>query len=117
MKATIYHNPQCSNSRGALARLQARNVDLEIIDYLSTPPDAETLRALIADAGLAPIDAIRAKEPEFEALGLGDADSETLIQAMASHPRLLNRPFVRTDMGTRLCRPPERVEEILPAAT
>jgi arsenate reductase len=117
MKATIYHNPQCSNSRGALARLQAHGADIEVIDYLATPPDANTLRALIAEAGLTPIDAIRSKEAEFDALGLADADPDTLIAAMASHPRLLNRPFVRTELGTRLCRPPERVEEILPQAT
>lgn len=114
MKATIYHNPQCSNSRGALERLQARGAKIEVVDYLSSPPDAETLRALIADAGLEPIDAIRSNEPEFNQLGLAGANAETLLQAMANHPRLLNRPFVKTDLGTRLCRPPERVEEILP---
>lgn len=116
MKATIYHNPLCSNSRGALERLQSRGVEVEVIDYLSAPPDAETLRSMISEAGLEPIEAIRSKEPEFESLGLASADSETLIQAMAAHPRLLNRPFVRTALGTRLCRPPERVLELLPPA-
>ena len=114
MKATIYHNPRCSKSREALARLETLGLDVEIVDYLSTPPDAETLRGLIADAGLTPLQAMRVDEPEFAALNLGAADAEGLIQAIASHPKLLNRPIVTTPLGTRLCRPAERLDEILP---
>lgn len=113
MKATIYHNPRCSKSRDALARLQALGLDVEIIDYLATPPDAETLRGLIADTGLTPLEAMRTDAPEFAELNLGTADADTQIQAMASHPRLLNRPIVKTPLGTRLCRPAERLDEIL----
>lgn len=118
LHAEIWHNPSCSNARGALALLQEAGLTPVVVEYLRTPPTREALRAMIRDAGLSVRDAIRTKEPEFAALGLDapGVDDEALLDAMCAHPRLINRPFVRTPLGARLCRPPERVREILPPA-
>lgn len=113
MGVTIWHNPACSNSRGALALIRQAGIEPEVIDYLGTPPDVATLRQVLAESGLAARDLVRSKEPQFSELGLATADDAALLAAMASHPRLINRPIVRTDKGTRLCRPPETVREIL----
>lgn len=115
MDITIYHNPQCSNSRGALAAIRAAGFEPRVIDYLSTPPSREELLRMLAAAGLRPVDAIRTKESLFtelklDAEGVSDAD---LVDAMLAHPQLMNRPFVVTPKGVRLCRPPETVREIL----
>lgn len=112
---TIYHNPMCSNSRGALALLRERGHEPRVIAYLHTPPSRAELAALIAAAGLTPPEAVRSKETLFSELGLdapGTSDA-ALLDAMAAHPVLINRPFVVTPRGTRLCRPPERVLDIL----
>lgn len=118
LHAEIWHNPSCSNARGALALLQEAGITPVVVEYLRTPPAREALRTMIRDAGLSVRDAIRTKEPEFAALGLDapGVDDEALLDAMCAHPRLINRPFVRTTLGARLCRPPERVREILPPA-
>lgn len=116
--AEIWHNPSCSNARGALALLQEAGFTPVVVEYLSTPPTRGALQAMIRDAGLSVREAIRDKEPEFAALGLDapGVDDDALLDAMCAHPRLINRPFVRTALGARLCRPPERVREILPPA-
>lgn len=111
---TIFHNARCSNSRGALALLQAAGIEPRVVNYLETPPDRVTLLALIRDAGLTPREAIRTKEAVYAELGLDGADEAALIDAMCVHPILINRPFVVTPRGTRLCRPPEVLHEILP---
>lgn len=118
LHAEIWHHPTCSNARGALALLHEAGLTPVVVDYLHTPPAPEALRAMIQDAGLSVRDAIRTKEPEYAALGLDapGVDDDALIAAMCAHPRLINRPFVRTPLGARLCRPPERVREILPPA-
>lgn len=113
MDATIYHNPRCSKSRQALELLRDRGVEPTIIKYLDTPPTAEELRTLIADAGLTVRQAVRVKEDEFTELGLLEASDDELLAAMADHPRLIERPFVVTSKGTRLGRPTTAVEEIL----
>lgn len=112
---TIFHNARCSNSRGALALLQAAGLEPRVVNYLDTPPDRATLQALIRDAGLTAREAIRSKEAVYAELGLDGADEAALIDAMCAHPILINRPFVVTPRGTRLCRPPEVLNEILPA--
>ena len=114
MTTIIYHNSRCSNSRGALELIREAGIEPAIIDYLVHPPTPEQLRDLIAQAGLAVRDAIRAKEPVYAELGLEGADDATLIDAMVRHPILINRPFVVTQRGVRLCRPPGLVREILP---
>jgi arsenate reductase len=117
-KITIYHNPQCSNSRGALALMRERGVEPEVIEYLKNPPTRERLVELIQRMGIRARDLLRTKEPIYGELGLDDPalTDEQLVDAMLAHPILMNRPIVETPLGTRLCRPPETVLEILPKA-
>jgi arsenate reductase len=113
--ATIYHNPRCGTSRTVLQKLQDKGIDPTIVEYLKTPLDQKAIARLIRDAGLTAREAIRAKEPVFKELGLDapDLSEAQLIAAMAANPILLNRPFVVTAKGTRLCRPADVVDEIL----
>lgn len=113
MKATIYHNPMCGTSRNTLAALQESGADLTVIEYLKAPPSKEELRRLYRDAGLSPREGLRAKEPLAKELGLLEADDETILDAMMERPILIERPLVETEKGARLCRPSERVREIL----
>lgn len=114
MKATIWHNPACGTSRKTLAILEERgDVDVTVIRYLDTPYDRDTLTQLIADAGLTPDQAIRLRGTDAAERGLPDAAPEAVIDAMVANPAYVVRPFVRTDKGARLCRPQERVLDIL----
>ncbi len=115
MSITIWHRPSCSNSRGALELLREAGVEPVIVDYIQQPPSVEQLRQAIADAGLSVREAIRSQEPEYAALGLADAalPDAALLQVMVATPKLINRPFVFTPKGVRLCRPPEKVLELL----
>jgi arsenate reductase len=115
MEITIYHNSRCGTSRNTLAALREAGHEPHVIDYLATPPQREQLRGLIADAGLTVREAMRSKEPVYAELGLDQPDltDEALLDAMLAHPILINRPFVVTPKGVRLCRPMERVQEIL----
>lgn len=117
MNAVIYHNPKCGTSRNTLALLRHVGIEPEVIDYLSSPPTRERLLELIIAAGLTVREAIRQKGTPYEELGLSDdaLDDAALLDAMLAHPILINRPFVQTDLGTRLCRPSEVVLQILPA--
>ncbi|AKC87812.1 arsenate reductase (glutaredoxin) [Pseudoxanthomonas suwonensis] len=110
---TIWHNPRCSNSRGALQLLRERGIQPVVVDYLAEPPDTATLHQVAADSGLGLRGLVREKEPLFRELGLADADEATLLEAMQKHPVLINRPVVIAPRGTRLCRPPETVLELL----
>ena len=115
---TIYHNPQCGTSRNTLAMIRNSGIEPEVIEYLKSPPDRATLLALIAATGQPVIDAVRTKEAVFTELNLsapGVTDAQ-LIDAMLAHPVLINRPLVVTPLGARLCRPSERVLDILPSA-
>ncbi|HEX7991198.1 MAG TPA: arsenate reductase (glutaredoxin) [Stenotrophomonas sp.] len=111
MKATIWHNNRCSNSRGALALLQESGVEVEVINYLDTPPSQAELRDLLTAMGMPARDLLRSKEAAYAELGLAAKldDEAALIEAMSAHPTLINRPIVRTSKGTALCRPPETV--------
>jgi arsenate reductase len=117
MKTTIYHNPRCSTSRSTLALIRDAGIEPEIIEYLEHPPSRETLKAMIKKAGLTVRDAIRSKEAQHAELGLDDPSvtEEQLLDAMVRHPILINRPFVVTGNGVRLCRPADAVRDILPA--
>ncbi|WP_448134582.1 arsenate reductase (glutaredoxin) [Stenotrophomonas rhizophila] len=119
MNAVIYHNPNCGTSRNTLAMLRHVGIEPEVIDYLAHPPSRARLVELIAAAGLRVRDAIRQKGTPYDALGLGDPalGDDALLDAMLAHPILINRPFVQTALGTRLCRPSEVVLEILPPMT
>lgn len=117
MSITIYHNPACGTSRNTLAMIRNSGVEPEIIEYLRTPPTREVLQALIQKAGLSVRAAIREKGTPYAELGLDDLSlsDDALLDAMLAHPLLINRPFVVTSLGVRLCRPSELVLEILPA--
>ena len=118
MTVTIYHNPACGTSRNTLALIRNAGVEPEVVEYLKTPPSRATLAKMIEDAGLSVRQAIREKENLFAELGLADAalTDEQLLDAMLAHPVLINRPFVVTPAGTRLCRPSELLLEILAEA-
>lgn len=113
MKATIWHNPKCSNSRLTLELLDEAGADVTIVEYLKTPPSRDELRRLYARAGISAAEGLRAKEPMAKELGLAESDDETILDAMIGHPVLIERPLVETERGVRLCRPPETVKEIL----
>lgn len=115
MTTTIYHNNACSNSRGALALIREAGIEPVIVDYLKNPPARAELADIIARAGLTPRQAMRDKGDLYEQLNLADpalTDGQ-LLDAMSAHPALINRPFVVTEKGVRLCRPPALVHEIL----
>lgn len=111
----IWHRPSCSNSRGALELLREAGIEPVIVDYIASPPDKARLRQAIADAGLTVREAIRSKEAEYATRGLADPtlSDDALLDAMVAAPILINRPFVFTPKGVRLCRPPETVLELL----
>lgn len=119
MHATIYHNSRCGTSRTTLGLLQDAGIEPEVVDYLAHPPAKAVLKSLIEQSGLTVRDAIRTKEPVHAELGLDDPalSDDALLDAMVANPILINRPFVQTELGTRLCRPAERVLEILPAVS
>jgi arsenate reductase (glutaredoxin) len=113
MKATIWHNPACGTSRKTLALLEERGCEVEVIEYLKHPPSRDKLVQLYRDAGLRPSEGLRLRGTDAEERGLPNADDATVLDAMAADPRLIERPLVETEKGVRLCRPQERVLEIL----
>lgn len=115
MTVTIYHNPDCGTSRNTLAMIRQSGVEPVVVEYLKTPPSRTQIKVLVAAAGMTLRQAIRQKDTPYDALGLADVakSDEDLLDAIESHPILLNRPFVETPLGTRLCRPSEVVLDIL----
>lgn len=115
MKATILHNPACGTSRKALAILQGEGAEIEVVEYLKTPPSRTELVRLYQRAGITPREGLRAKEPLADELGLNDpgTSDERILDAMMQHPILINRPLVETDKGVKLCRPQEQVRDLL----
>ena len=114
MNATIWHNPKCGTSRKTLAILEnLSKVNVTVVEYLDAPPTVETLRGLYAEAGLKPRDGLRLRGTNAEERGLCEADDDTVLEAMAADPILIERPLVRTGKGVRLCRPQDTVLEIL----
>jgi len=111
VKATIWHNPRCSKSRQALAILQEAGVEVEVIEYLKNPPSRDELKALYAAAGITPREGLRAGEESAKALK--DASDDSILDAMAADPILIERPLVETPKGVVLARPPEKVRDIL----
>jgi arsenate reductase (glutaredoxin) len=111
--ATIYPNPKCSTSRKTLELLRENGIEPEIVQYLKTPPTRAELERLIADAGIDVRTAVRKREALYAELNLAEASDDELLDAMAEHPILIERPFVVTDRGTRLARPMDSVREIL----
>lgn len=117
MDVTIFHNPACGTSRNTLGLIRNAGIEPTVIEYLNNPPDRETLADLIQRAGLTVRSAVREKGTPFFELGLDDpaVTDEQLLDALLAHPFLINRPFVATPLGVRLCRPSEVVLDILPA--
>jgi len=114
MTVTIYHNPNCSNSRKALEIIRDHGIEPHIVEYLKTPLTPQALRHLFREKLKVPVrDAMRTKEPAYDEMGLNDADDDTLFAAIAAHPILLNRPIVISEKGAKLCRPGEMVEGLL----
>ena len=114
MKATIWHNPGCSTSRKTLAMVQeVPGIDLNVVDYLKTPPTAAKLAQLYRDAGITPQQGLRTRGTDAVERGLPGAEDATVLAAMVAQPVLIERPLVETDKGVRLCRPQERVNEII----
>ena len=115
MKATIWHNPNCGTSRKTLEILRESGADVTVVEYLKTPPSKDTLRTLYSKAGLTPREGLRAKESLAEDLDLlsGGVSDEAVLEAMVENPVLIERPLVETDKGVRLCRPQDKVREIL----
>ncbi|MBN8484146.1 MAG: arsenate reductase family protein [Sphingomonadales bacterium] len=114
MKATIWHNPACGTSRKTLAILQETpGVDLTVVEYLVTPPSAEKLAQLYRDAGITPQQGLRLRGTDAEERCLPEAGDAEVLAAMAAEPKLIERPLVETDKGVRLCRPQDKVLEIL----
>lgn len=113
---TIYHNPDCGTSRNTLGLIRNAGTEPQVIEYLRDPPTREQLARMISDAGMSVREALREKGTPYASLGLANPalTDEQLLGAMMAHPVLINRPFVVTELGTRLCRPSELVLEILP---
>ena len=109
----IYHNPKCSTSRKTLDLLRDNGIEPTVVQYLKTPPSRDELMRMIRDAGIDVRTAVRKREPLYAELGLADASDDELLDAMAEHPILIERPFVVTPKGTRLARPVDTVREIL----
>jgi arsenate reductase len=115
MKATIYHNPMCGTSRKTLEILQNEGADVTVIDYLKNPPSKAELRRLYDRAGISPREGLRAKEQLAKDLDLvdGPVSGDAILGAMEENPILIERPIVETEKGVRLCRPQDKVREIL----
>lgn len=114
MKATIWHNPNCGTSRKTLAILQETpGVEVEVVEYLKQPPTREKLAQLYSDADMAPNDGLRTRGTDAIERGLQEATADEVLDAMALDPSLIERPLVETEKGVRLCRPQDKVREIL----
>ena len=114
-KVTIYHNPRCSKSRQTLALIEQKGIDPEVIEYLKTPPSADELARILGLLDLKPRELLRKNEAEYREAGLdaNDLDDRAIIDAMVSHPKLIERPIVVVDGKAAVGRPPENVEKIL----
>ncbi len=112
-QAVIYHNPKCSTSRKTLELLHHSGIEPDVVQYLKTPPSRAELAGMIRAAGIDVRTAVRKRESLYAELDLADATDDQLLDAMAEHPILIERPFVVTSKGTRLARPVDTVREIL----
>jgi arsenate reductase (glutaredoxin) len=111
----IWHNPKCATSRKVLELIRAQGIEPRIVDYVKSPPSAAQIKAVLKEMGIKPRELLRRRGTPYDELGLDDPEhtGAQLIAAMAAHPILIERPVVRSRKGTRLCRPVERLQEIL----
>jgi arsenate reductase len=116
-EVVIYHNPGCTTSRKVLGMIRDTGIEPHVVEYLKTPPSGAELLDLLRRMHMTPRQLLRRRSTPYDALGLGDKakTDEALIDAMIAHPLLMERPVVVGPRGVRLCRPPERVREVLPA--
>jgi arsenate reductase len=112
---TIWHNPKCGTSRKVLEMIRAKGIEPTVVDYVKTPPSVADIKAVLKEMGGKPRDLLRRRGTPYDELGLDHAKlgDAALIAAMHEHPILIERPVVRTGKGTRLCRPPERIKDII----
>jgi arsenate reductase (glutaredoxin) len=115
VSVTIWHNPKCATSRKVLDMIRAAGISPEVVDYVKSPPSAAAIRSALKAMGMKPRALLRRKGTPYEELGLDDPklSDAALVAAMHEHPILIERPVVQTEKGARLCRPPERLNEIL----
>jgi arsenate reductase len=115
MTVTIFHNPRCNTSRTVLGMLQAKGLEIRVVEYLKQPPDRAALVELLRQLGIGPRALMRKKEAIYGDLGLGDLSmaDDRLIDAILAHPILIERPIVITPKGARICRPVEKLAEVL----
>lgn len=113
MSVTIYHNPRCSKSRQTLELIRAQGIEPAVVEYLDTPPDAATLKAVLKKLGLKAQDIVRTKEAREEGIEVDKLGEDALIAALAKHPRAIERPIVVSGAKAALGRPPENVLRIL----
>ena len=113
----IYHNPACGTSRNTLAMIRNAGIEPHVVEYLKTPPSRALLVELIDRAGMTPRELRREKGTPYAELGLGDTSlsDDALVDAMMTHPILINRPLVVSPLGVKLCRPSEAVLDLLPS--
>lgn len=116
MKITLYHNPNCGTSRTVMGMIRDAGIEPVVIEYLKTPPDRETMLKLLKDMGMTPRQILRRKGTPFDELGLDDAEltDDALLDALAKHPILMERPVVVSPKGARVCRPADLVRDLLP---
>jgi arsenate reductase len=116
-EVVIYHNPGCATSRKVLGMIRDAGIEPHVVEYLKTPPSRTDLLDLLRRMDMTPRQLLRRRGTPYDALGLGDKakTDEALIDAVLAHPILMERPVVVGPRGVRLCRPPERVREVLPA--
>jgi arsenate reductase (glutaredoxin) len=116
-EVVIYHNPACATSRKVLGMIRDAGVEPLVVEYLKTPPSRAELFDLVRRMGISPRQLLRRRGTPYDALGLADTakTDDTLIAAILAHPILMERPVVAGPRGVRLCRPPDRVHEVLPA--
>jgi arsenate reductase (glutaredoxin) len=119
MDVIIYHNPACGTSRNTLAMIRNAGIEPHVVEYLKTPPSRALLKQLIGRMGISVRDLLREKETPFAELGLSNPklDENELLDAIMTHPILMQRPIVVTPNGVRLCRPAEKVMDLLSAQT
>jgi arsenate reductase (glutaredoxin) len=115
-EVTIYHNPSCTTSRKVLAAIRATGAEPRVVEYLKTPPSRAELKSLLDRMGMTPRTLLRRRGTPYDELGLDDPKKTdaALIDAMLTQPILIERPIVVTERGVRLCRPPDKLAEILP---
>src|SRR5580658_2479012 len=115
MAVTIWHNPKCATSRKVLGLIRAQGIEPNVVDYVNAAPSVAAIKAALRAMAMTPRDLLRRRGTPYDEFGLDDAtlSDAALIAAMHAHPILIERPVVQSPKGTRLCRPPERLQEIL----